>query len=387
MPAAAALRIAHVGFFNDPARRPPHQLLAAWPSMVDVAEAARAGGAEVSVVQSSPHTERHTHNGVDYHFLPFGSGAGLGCEALAARLSALAVQLVHVHGLLFCRDVLALARLRPALPLVLQDHASRVPRPWHRPHWRRALASADALLFCARAQAEPFVAVGALPRSTPVYAVPESSSRFTPGARAEARRLTGLCGEPAVLWVGHLDRNKDPLTLLAGISAATRTLPDLRLWCCFGSAPLLKQAEAFIRADARLTGRVRLLGAVPHAQIELLMRAADLFVLASHREGSGYALIEALACGLPPVVTDIPSFRALTGGRVGALWPCDQPAACAAALCGAAMADGAVARAAVRAHFERELSFAALGEKLVAVYRQVIARRQRALVPAVGHRA
>ena len=52
------------------------------------------------------------------------------------------------------------------------------------------------------------------------------------------------------------------------------------------------------------------------------MRAADLFVLGSHREGSGYSLIEALACGLPPIVTDIPSFRSLTGaGVVGALWP------------------------------------------------------------------
>ena len=53
------------------------------------------------------------------------------------------------------------------------------------------------------------------------------------------------------------------------------------------------------------------------------MRAADVFVLGSHREGSGYSLIEALACGLPPVVTDIPSFRSLTAaGAVGALWPC-----------------------------------------------------------------
>ena len=43
------------------------------------------------------------------------------------------------------------------------------------------------------------------------------------------------------------------------------------------------------------------------------MQAADLFVLGSHREGSGYSLIEALACGLPPVVTDIHAFRTLTG--------------------------------------------------------------------------
>ena len=82
------------------------------------------------------------------------------------------------------------------------------------------------------------------------------------------------------------------------------------------------------------------------------MRAADLFVLGSHREGSGYSLIEALACGLPPVVTDIPSFRSLTGGgAVGKLWPCDDPRALCEALVGARF-DPAT-RAAVRAHFDR----------------------------------
>ena len=49
--------------------------------------------------------------------------------------------------------------------------------------------------------------------------------------------------------------------------------------------------------------------------------AADLFVVGSHHEGSGYALMEACACGAVPVVTGIPTFRLLTGsGSIGALW-------------------------------------------------------------------
>lgn len=47
-----------------------------------------------------------------------------------------------------------------------------------------------------------------------------------------------------------------------------------------------------------------------------------MLVAGSRHEGSGYAVIEALACGVVPVVTDIAPFRALTDrGRVGALWP------------------------------------------------------------------
>jgi len=109
------------------------------------------------------------------------------------------------------------------------------------------------------------------------------------------------------------------------------------------------------------------------------MRAADCFISGSHRESTGYALIEALACGLPPLVTDIPSFRALTGdGAVGQLWRAgDAPSLCAALLRMRAQATPAD-RAAVREHFARELSLAALGRKLTAIYADLVARDERA---------
>jgi glycosyltransferase involved in cell wall biosynthesis len=232
--------------------------------------------------------------------------------------------------------------------------------------------------FCASEQAQPFARARLLRAPTRVYEIPESTSRFTPADRAEARQQTGVEGDPAILWVGHLDANKDPLTVLAGVSAALRALPGLRLYCCFGAAPLLPQVERLMASDSGLRARSTLLGRVSHERVEQLMRAADLFVLGSHREGSGYALIEALACGLPPVVTDIPSFRALTGrGAVGALWPCGDAAAFAAALQRIAARTGGATRAAVRAHFERELSFAALGTKLAAMYADVTGRSGR----------
>ena len=58
----------------------------------------------------------------------------------------------------------------------------------------------------------------------------------------------------------------------------------------------------------------------PHADMPAWFSAADLFVVGSHHEGSGYALMEACACGAVPVVSDIPTFRLLAGGA-GALWP------------------------------------------------------------------
>jgi glycosyltransferase involved in cell wall biosynthesis len=372
------MHVAQMSFFNDPQGRTPVQLLEAWASLVDVAEAAASAGVRVSVIQASIHTQTLTRHHVAYHFLPFGRapGAQVRCTELAELLHTLAPDVFHVHGLGFVHDVPVLAALAPHTPVLLQDHADRVPVFWRRPSWRRALAGVSAVSFCARSQAGPFAHHGLLPLRTKVFEIPESTSRFTPGDRARARRMTALQGNPAVLWVGHLDENKDPLTVLEGVSAVAREFPDMQLYCCFATAPLLHEVEVRIARDRLLRPRVHLLGRLPHERIEELMRAADLFVLGSHREGSGYSLIEALACGLPPVVTDIPSFRTLTAGTVGSLWRAGDAAALSQALRRIVPLLGEPMRERVHAHFDRELSEAALGRKLAAAYRELAEQRR-----------
>jgi glycosyltransferase involved in cell wall biosynthesis len=374
------MHVVQISFFNDADGRSPAQLLDAWPSLVDVAEAASRSGTRVSVVQACSHSEHLQRAGVHYYFQPFGDapapiGSGTAFHELLRQLSA---DVFHVHGLGFPRHVLALSAFAPGVPIILQDHANRPPRLWRRALWRRGMAAAAGLAFCALGQARAFAMAGLVHRQQ-LYEIPESTSRFAPGDRRQARATTGVEGDPAVLWVGHLDANKDPLTVLDGISAAARALPRLQLYSCFGDAPLLHAVQQRIATDPQLRDRVHLLGREPHERIELLMRAADLFVLGSHREGSGYSLIEALACGLPPVVTDIQSFRSLTAaGAVGMLWPCGDSRALCDALRSIAGRVGGEMRCAVRAHFDRELSFDALGSKLGAMYEDVLQRQRGA---------
>lgn len=365
-----SLRVVQVGFQPDPLGREPARLLEDWPTLVDVAEAARTADLQVFVVQACRRAQVLNRNGVCYHFFAQRAQA-------PALIGSLDPDVIHVHGLRFPREVLHLAAHLPGVPILLQDHASRPPRPWRRRLHRRALAAAAAVAFCARPQSRPFEEARLIGPGTAIRVIAESTSRFTPGAREEARARTGLRGDPCLLWVGHLCANKDPLTVLEGVSRAAQAMPGLELWCCFGESPLAQAVAARIGRDARLRGRVHLLGRRPHAQIESLMRAADLFVSGSHREGSGYALIEALACGLPPLVTDIPSFRALTGdGAVGRLWSCGNAQSLADGLRELVPELGPAERARARAHFERELSPAALGSRLEETYRSLVDRRQ-----------
>jgi len=372
------LHVAQVGFHLDTQGREPARLLQDWPTLVDIAEAAQGAGIRVSVVQACSRTGYIIRNAVSYHFFAVDPLAGVGAHSgeLESLIRHLQPDVLHVHGLCFPADVALLAQIAPGVPILLQDHASQPPRIWRRRSWRRGMSVAAGIAFCCLEQARPFAKAGLVHPDTQVYAIPESTSRFTPGDKEQARHSIRVSGDPLVLWVGHLNENKDPLTVLDGISEAARTLPDLQLWCCFGVAPLLRKVRKRIAADSALRQRVHLLGRVSHEQVEQLMRAADVFALGSHQEGSGYSLIEALACGLPPVVTDIPSFRSLTAaGTVGKLWPCGDSHAFCEALRSIARRIDSGMRAGVREHFERELSFDALGSKLAVMYEDVFERK------------
>jgi len=363
--------VAQVSFFLDPRGRNPTELLRDWPTLVDVADAAALAGARVSVIQACGSTQILSQRGVQYHFIePHGTARGIaGGERLRLLLTELRPDVLHVHGLAVGKELAAIAKASNGVPILVQDHANRPPRWWRRRAWRKHLAVASAISFCAREQAEPFRKARLFSDTAQIYGRPESTSRFLPGDQAEARRVTGLRGDPCLLWVGHLDSNKDPLTVLEGVSEAAAHLPDLQLWCYFGTAPLLTQVKERILSDSTITTRVHLMGSAPHGDIELAMRAADLFVLGSHREGSGYSLIEAMACGLPAVVTDIPSFREITGnGNIGKLWTCGDSSELAGALVAIARQPAAAQRTIVRAHFDRELSMEAVGRKLMAAY-------------------
>jgi glycosyltransferase involved in cell wall biosynthesis len=373
------VRVAHVSCHLDPERRSPAQLLDAWPTLVDVAAAVARSGGEVTVVQAAHQDAELDRSGVRFRFVRerhpprwrrrFGAWATPAQPRLIGVLRQLEPQVVHVHSLSFPRHAAHIRRALPAARLLVQDHADHPPRGWRMALARNGLAHVDAFAFTAAAQAVPFREAGMLPAGARIFEIPESSSTFTPGDREQARRATGMHGDPCLLWLGHLDGNKDPLTVLEALRLAARDLPGARLWMAYRKAPMLTQVSAMLDRDAELAARVHLLGPQPHDRVELMLRAADFLVQASHVEGSGYAVIEALAAGTPPLVTDIPSFRMLTAqGRVGALFPTGSAVALHEALLRRAAGSREEQRRSAREHFACELSFDAIGRKLSDAY-------------------
>lgn len=121
-------------------------------------------------------------------------------------------------------------------------------------------------------------------------------------ARATARRQIGLKDEFLWMAVGRLEAVKDYPTLLRAMARA----PENARLFVLGAGPL--QAELRKQAvQLGLDQRVRFAGFEPN--VAHWMQAADGFVLSSRYEGLPMVLLEAGACGVPAVATDVPGTR------------------------------------------------------------------------------
>jgi glycosyltransferase involved in cell wall biosynthesis len=134
---------------------------------------------------------------------------------------------------------------------------------------------------------------------------------------------------------------------------------------------LLPVVRARIEQSDALRERVVLLGARPHDDVEQLFRAADFYLQTSRREAAGFSLLEAMSCGTPAIATDIPATRRIVGDS-GTLTPVGDAHAMADALVRFAARDRASLRAAVRTHFEQELTFDAIGRQLRDAYTALV---------------
>jgi glycosyltransferase involved in cell wall biosynthesis len=185
------------------------------------------------------------------------------------------------------------------------------------------------------------------------------------------RRAQSLEGGFLWLAAGRLDPVKDYPTLL---QALARTPIEARLVIA-GRGPL----ESDLRCMAQALGigsRVRFLGFVP--DVLPWMQAADGFVQSSLWEGLPVSLLEAGACALPTVATNVPGTReVIADRRTGWLAPPSNPGELAARMIAAMQSStsertaiGATARKQVVDHF----SLGAVLDRWEALYAELLAQ-------------
>jgi len=167
------------------------------------------------------------------------------------------------------------------------------------------------------AGAERYASVGAtFPGKSSYLPNGIDTSRFqrSPLDRARLRSEMGLKTEYVWLAVGSLSEPKDypnMLRALAGVDSASTLL-------IAGQGVLREELETLARSLG-LVGRVRFLGL--RKDIAALASVADSFVMSSSVEGLPLALLEAAACGLPTVATNVGGVSQVITRETGFLVP------------------------------------------------------------------
>lgn len=114
-------------------------------------------------------------------------------------------------------------------------------------------------------------------------------------------------GPVRFLWVGRFVALKGYKTLLRAFSRLTGGGYRAHLTLA-GGGPGFRAAQV-LSQHLGLARYTSFLGHVPHAQMPTILAEADVFVLPSRTEGLSVALLEAISCGLPVIVSDIPGNR------------------------------------------------------------------------------
>lgn len=284
-------------------------------------------------------------------------------------------ELIFLYGLYFQRQMLFLSRLfRNHSPLIVQSHSFLPARGWRRMMERICSSWVDGFAFVSRQLAEEWVNGGNFPDTSKVFELMPAASFLYPVNRQQAREKTSIKGAMNFLWVGRLNTNKDPITVLAAFVRFRLVYPSAKLYMIYQDAEMLETVREFLKEKKE--HNVFLKGSISNEKLLYWYNSADYFLSGSHHESFGIALCEAMSCGLYPIVTSIPSFKKITAnGSFGTLYEAGDVDALLAAMKIAVHKNAAHERQRILDHYSRNMSFEAIAKKLEDVSIEILKSR------------
>jgi glycosyltransferase involved in cell wall biosynthesis len=239
---------------------------------------------------------------------------------------------------------------------------------------KQNLNAADRIIAISGATKDYVLRLGADPNKVSVIYNGVDLARFHPltGKKREMRRKLGIPQDAlVVLTVRRLVYKNGVDTLLDCAGIAVKKNPKL-VFLVVGKGPDLENVR-LQAAQRGIAANFRLAGFVSDIDLPSYYNAADLFVLPS-KSGEGLPLValEAMACGLPVIATNVGGIGEVPVAEFGRLVPPNQPERLAEAVLEFSAADFSAQRSELRAQVEERFSWDANVERLVEIYEELI---------------
>jgi len=292
--------------------------------------------------------------------------------------------IVHVHGHPYPSSCVAVKIAEKfSKPIVLTQHNTFID---YGSFWniveklndlivgKMVIKAADKILVVSNATLNYVLSLGAKRQKTEVLYNGVDLERFKPEKRSKLkiRRTVGIPEDSFVLLtVRRLVYKNGVDTLLESAKMAIEENPHL-LFLVIGSGPDREKINAKIR-EFRLEKNFRLLGFVPDADLPHYYKAADLFVLPSKSgEGMPLVLLEAMACGLPVVATNVGGVPEIIDRDCGKIVPPNDAADLAEALLEFSRSDISAYSKKARELVEQKFNWNRNVERLIEIYEELI---------------
>ena len=293
-------------------------------------------------------------------------------------------EIVHAHGHPYLTSLIA-AKLakRYTKPFVLTQHNTfieydsifdSIERLNDLAVGKETLKEADKIITVSNATKDYVLSLGAKPEKIKVLHNGVDLVRFRPltGKREEMRRKLGIPQNSiVVLTVRRLVYKNGIDTLIEGANIAVRKNPKIT-FLVVGKGPDLNNVQMRIR-QLGIENNFRLTGFVKDEDLPFYYNAADFFVLPS-KSGEGLPLValEAMACGLPVIATNVGGISEILMEDYGKLVPSNQPELLAKAILEFSNIDFSSRKLELRAIMEEKFSWDKNVETLIGIYEELI---------------
>ncbi|MGQ9631390.1 MAG: glycosyltransferase [bacterium] len=211
-------------------------------------------------------------------------------------------------------------------PFVLTAWGSDVYRliDIYRPVSKYAVCHADFLTANSEDLKKNLIALGANPKRVAVIKWGVDRARFHPGATSRVRDELGIGDAPVILSVRSLKSFYNIDVIIDAFSKVLRTVPEAKL-IVLGSGP----EERNLKAQAESLGiddSIFFVGMQPYERMPEFLTAADVVVSVPQTDSAAESVGEALACGKPVIVSDLPASREwVKEGENGYIVPIRDP--------------------------------------------------------------
>ncbi|MCW4053351.1 MAG: glycosyltransferase family 4 protein [Candidatus Bathyarchaeota archaeon] len=292
--------------------------------------------------------------------------------------------LIHVHGHPYLSSFLA-AKIakRYSKPLVLTQHNTFIEynNIWDTAEnlndlaiGKQVLKEADKIIVVSKATKNYVLRLGAEPEKIEVLHNGVDLNRFKPlsEVKPEMRKKLGIPKDACVvLTVRRLVYKNGIDTLLESAEIAVKKNPNL-IFVVVGKGPDFEEVKEKI-VQLGLNTNFRLTGFVADRELPFYYNVADLFALPS-KSGEGLPLValEAMACGLPVIATNVGGTSEVVSEDYGKLVPPNSPDSLATAILEFSRKDLSLLKKGLRTMMEQKYSWDNNVEKLGKIYEELI---------------